>query len=191
MKNIFIVLMLCIAVGCSAKDAGAQLAENNCQYTRANLSIKASSDTNVVNSFWQKTTGKYGTSTVDRLYLVFADGSSAVIDHNYCSMYSFSVVYYARYKDSINDEKKVAAIIDHLFDLIAVKVSFEKPLRQVIETALKSKSYDGQRAVKIDLPVENINKTDSIEYSLSYYPLAETDVAEGVIGFYMSVGGQQ
>ncbi|HWV14466.1 MAG TPA: hypothetical protein VN030_03460 [Cellvibrio sp.] len=191
MRLILIVVMFCIFAGCNAKAIANNSVENDCQYTRAALAMKmkAPADANIVNSYWQKTKDESSDETVDRLYLVFADGSSATIEHKYCSMYNFSFVYYAKHKDDINDEKKVAAIINRLFGYSAVKVVFKKPLLNVLESAFKSKNYNGQGKVDIALPADNIDINDSVEYGAYYYPLSDIGVAEGAVGLTMSIGG--
>lgn len=191
MKLILTAFVFCIATSCNAKekDVNNQSAANNCQYTRANLAIKAPAEASVVNSYWQKTKDESSDEAVDRLYLVFADGSSAVVEHKYCEMYNFSFVYYAKYKDDIGDEKKVATIINHLSSYSAVKLKFKKPLLQTVESALKSKNYSAQSKLDIGLPADNIDINDSVEYGVYYYPLSEIGVAEGAIGLNMSIGG--
>lgn len=191
MKLILAAFVFFIATSCNAKDASTQPVANNCQYTRANLAIKAPADSSVVNSYWQKDTDKDSQESIDRLHLVFTDGSSAVIEYKYCSMYNFSVVYYARSVDAIDNEKKVAAIVDRLVGYSPVKVSFNKPFRQIVESALKSKGYNGQAKLQAYLSPDDVDTSDGIEYKISYSPLEERGVAEGVVGFYMGIGGEQ
>lgn len=183
-KFSLMALMFVAAVSCNAEGTSDKPSTDDCKYTRANMAVKVPAGNNIVNSYLQKSTELVG--FVDRFHLVFADGSSAVVQHSYCLSYSFSVAYYAKNTDDINNEKKVAEVIERLFAYNAYdpkKISFKKPLRQIIEPALKEKGYDAKKRLIAELSTDDVVADESVYLAFAYYPLSETGASEAAIDF--------
>lgn len=145
-----------------------------------------------VNS-WESGYDKRSDEHLKTLRILFKNGDHAVIQHKYCSMYNFEVVYLRNSQSSYLDEKSIAKIVAGLFEQYSVlKVKFTRPLADIISSSLKSGGFDVDKDMSIGLPESEAEYENSrVEYSIDYKTLDEfSSVYSGVIKFYVGVGGE-
>lgn len=179
MRPILLLFISTLAAHC--------LAGESCTIARESLTEPTPKDVTIAQSFWQK--DSKGREHIDRLTLLFKDGSVAVVEHKYCSMYNFEAAYYTDNQAKFSDTEKLTETLKNLYALSAIQ---DKSLDIAISTMtnrLKEKGYSEEQAIGTGYD-SSTEKNQKVEFSLSYQPLEDSSIHKAAIFFYMGVGGE-
>jgi hypothetical protein len=183
MKIILSFLFLSLTVACHAE----KNSQHECQFGPSNIELTTPKADNIINSSWVKDSDGY--ESIDRLYVNYKDGSVAIIEHKYCSMYNFEIAYYARDKSSFADAEKIAATLGTLLSYSAIKDDTIGSALTDIKEKLKGKKFNSSQAVTADVNESN-SDNQQVEYSVSYLPLEDSSLHKAALFFYMGIGGE-
>lgn len=182
MKKLY--LMLLITLGALGNTA---IADNGkCSITTKSLNLTTPKAANIVNSFWQD--DKDGDETIKRLTVNYKDGSIAIIEHKYCSMYNFEVAYYARDSESINTTDAIRATLTSLFAYAALTDNSQKSAINAMVERLNEKKFDANSNITTGFDQSN-ESNQNTEYSISYLPIEDSSLHEAALFVYMGIGG--
>lgn len=183
MKLVFLFLLVILTSACQADEK----VKNDCVFTHENLNLSTPKGLDLDQAFWQKDLD--GSEKIDRITMLFKDGSVAVIEHKYCSMYNFEVAYYTDNQAKFSDTKKLNATLKNLYSLSAIQ---DKSLDVAINTMtnrLQEKGYSEEQAIGTGYD-SSTEKNQKVEFSLSYQPLDDSSIHKAALFIYMGVGGE-
>ena len=101
MKLVFSLLLAILTSACQADEK----VKSDCAFTHENLNLSTPKSVDLDQAFWQKDSDN--SEKIDRLTMLFKDGSVAVIEHKYCSMYNFEAAYYTDNQAKFSDTEKL------------------------------------------------------------------------------------
>lgn len=181
MRLVISLLLAAITISCHAEK------NSTCEFTSKNVKLVTPKGENIANSFWQKDVDGY--EAIDRLYVNYKNGSVAVIEHKYCSMYNFEVAYYSNDKSEFSD---IANLEKTLKGLVSAAAFSDKKIQSSITamiSRLEEKKFTANRpaATAYDDSTENSKRA---EYSISYTPIEDSSLHKAALFVYMGIGGE-
>ena len=162
------------------------LAGENCTITHQNLAEPTPTDANIDQSFWQKDSD--GSEKIDRLTLLVKDGSVAVVEHKYCTMYNFELAFYTNNKTQFENTQALSSTLKNLYNLSAVQDKSIDTAINAMADRLKEKGFDTEQAMGTGYDSSTANNQKA-EFSLSYQPLEDSSIHKAALFIYMGVGG--
>jgi len=183
MKILAAIVLLAITVSCHAE----KNVTNDCNYKKVNLKLTTPQEENIAHSYWQTDTDGY--ESIDRLFVIYKNGSVAIIEHKYCSMYNFEVAFYSREATEFSDAISFEKTFRNLFSLAAFS---DRKTRKSISTMIKQmneNNFDssGTMSASSDASTEDSKRA---ELSLSYNPLEDSSLHKAALFIYMGIGGE-
>ena len=182
----FAVLALFISLNCAA-------AESQCANPADTVKQAPPKDaTGITYHFWKASRDKDSNEHLKTLYLFFKNGDYAVIQHKYCSMYNFDIAFFRSGQADKLNVADVAKIVTGLYESYAAKkVTFKRPLADIISASLKERGFDRDKTISIGLPDDEIQHVNQrVDYSVGYTSLyMSTDIYSSVSTFYLGIGG--
>jgi hypothetical protein len=147
---------------------------------------------NVATHYWESGIDKRSDEHLKTLHIIYKNGDHAVIQHKFCSMYNFEVVYLRNSQADYLDAASIAKIVNDLYTQYAAKkAKFSRPLVDIISTSLKKAGFDIDKDSAVGLPENDASYPNArVEYSLDYKSLDEfSSIYSSVTKFYMGIGG--
>lgn len=182
MKIVYLILLIALSASCSAGTAD----NGKCSITTKSLNLTTPKSADIVNSFWQD--DEDGDETIKRLAIIYKDGSVAMIEHKYCSMYNFEVAYYVKDKDNINTTDAISETLNSLFAYAALKDNSQKSAIHAMTQRLKEKNFNPDNSIGTGYDQSN-ESNQNTEYSISYLPIEDSSLHEAALFVYMGIGG--
>ena len=146
----------------------------------------------VKHHFWEVGQDSGSNEHLKTLHLFFRNGDYAVIQHRYCSMYNFEIAYF---RSGLVDDIDAAGVVKIVSDLYegyaAKKVTFKRPLAEIVSASLKDRGFDGEKKVSTGLPEGNAKYPNArVQYSVSYTSIdRESSIYSSMVTFTMGIGG--
>ncbi len=171
--------------------------KTECIFPNTVKQIPPPNPTTVVAYQWDSGRDKKGGSGyIQTLRILYKNGDHAVIQHtNYCLVYSLKINYFRNRQADDLDAKAIATLIAGLYSQYYAapeKVTFTKPLAEIIATTFKQQKFDSKKDFTYGLPEEDADYPAlSSNYSISYKPQDEYDaggVYSSVTRFDMGIG---
>lgn len=160
-------------------------AGENCTITHQSLAEPTPTDENIAKFFWQKDSD--GSEKIDRLTLLLKDGSVAVVEHKYCSMYNFELAYYTNNKTQFENTEALSSTLKNLYNLSAVQDKSIDTAINAMADRLKEKEFNSEQAMGTGYDSSTANNQKA-EFSLSYQPLEDSSIHKAALFIYMGVG---
>lgn len=183
MKSLVSFLLLTLAVACHAETDGT----HECPLTSKKLSFITPTSDNIANAFWQ--TGTDGYESVDRLHIVYKNGSVAVVEHKYCSMYNLEIAYYANKMDEFSDIKRFEETLKHFFTYSAIQDADGQKAISAMTKRFIEKGFRADSALTTGYE-GSTQDNKRAEYSLSYVPVEDSSIHKAALFIYMGIGGE-
>ena len=178
MKTITLVLLATFSHFC--------LADYECDYSTKNLTFKTPESADIENTFWQD--DQEGYETVKRLYLTYKDGSIAVLEHKFCSVYNFEVLYYFSDRNLFSKTEEIQKKMNYFFSYASlIDTEQQEAIDSLIEHFNKN-NFNPDKTMTRGYSGFAPELGDS-SYFLGYYPLGEISVHEAALRMYMGIGG--
>lgn len=146
----------------------------------------------IVHHFWEVGRDKRSDEHIKTLYLFFTNGDYAAIQHKYCSMYNFEIVYFRSGQADKLDAAGIAKLVTGLYERYAAKkVTFKQPLADVIVASLTARGFSDDKDIRAGLPDGNADYPNKrVEYSIRYNSLyRSTSIYSSATTFYLGIGG--
>ena len=142
--------------------------------------------------FWDIGRDKGSNEQLKTLHLFFKNGDYAVIQHKYCTVYNFSIAYFRSGQGEDFNKADIAKIVNSLYESYAAKkVTFKRPLPEIISTLLKEQGFDDEKDIDVGLPMGSAGyPNEHVGSSLGYKSLYRTtSVYSSMATFYVGIGG--
>jgi hypothetical protein len=182
MKTLYLTLLIILSASCSAGTAD----NSKCSITTKSLKLPPPKSADIVNSFWQDDID--GEETIKRLTINYKDGSVAMIEHKYCSMYNFEVAYYVKDKNKVNTTDAISEILNSVFAYAEFKDNSQKNAINAMIQRLKEKKFTPDSNISTSYDQSN-DSNQNTEYSISYLPIEDSSLHEAAVFVYMGIGG--
>ena len=183
MKIIISLLLAAITMSCHAE----KNTDHKCTLTDKKINLITPTTKDIANSFWQKDVDGY--ESIDRLYINYKNGSVAIIEHKYCSMYNFEVAYYSKEKDDFSDIGNLTETLQGFFKLSAFSdKKMQSSINAMIER-LKEKNYSPDTSVSTAYD-DSTEDSKRAEYSIGYVPIEDSSLHKGALFIYVGIGGE-
>lgn len=179
MKILYLALLITLSASCSADNG-------KCSITTKSLNLTTPKSADIVNSFWQN--DEDGEETIKRLAVIYKDGSVAMIEHKYCSMYNFEAAYYVKDKSNVNTTDAIRETLNSLFAYAALKDNSQKNAIHAMTQRLKEKNFNPDNSIGTGHDQSN-ESNQNTEYSISYLPIEDSSLHEAALFVYMGIGG--
>lgn len=183
MRILISFLLFSLTIACHAENESAQ----DCSFTSSNVHLVTPKADNIANTYWQKSTDGY--ESVDRLYVNYKDGSVAIIEHKYCSMYNFEVAYYTGKKSDVSSITSLAETIKTLLAYSGIKDDSINNALIELKGKLEIKKFSAEKPIFAGANQSNL-KNQAVEYSLSYMPIEDSSLHKAALFVYMAIGGE-
>lgn len=183
MKLLTSVLLLTFIVTCRAEKGST----DTCSLTGDNLNFFTPTSDNIANIFWQEDVDGY--ESLNRLHIVYKNGSVAVVEHKYCSMYNFEIAYYAREKSEFSDVPQLKKLLEELLGYAAIKDARTQAAISVMVKQLENKGFDADSALATAHD-DSTQDNKRAEYSLSYLPIEGSSLHNAALFIYIGIGGE-
>lgn len=123
-------------------------------------------------------------------YLLYKSGDLAVIEHKFCSMYNYELVYFVADGNFKTTAGNIGKLINKIFlQTAAIKPDFNESIAIAIEKKLKKSKFTSSKAFSQGLEISN-NGNINIEQSINYIKLKHyTSLYQSMISYYLGVGG--
>ena len=134
---------------------------------------------------------------IQTLRILYKNGDHAVIQYRYCTWLNFEIDYFRNRQADDLDAKAIAILIASLhsqYHVAPEKVTFTKPLAEIIATTFREQKFDKEKVFDYGLPYDAANYPHpelSVDYSIAYTPLNESSTSgiySSVTRFNMGVG---
>lgn len=183
MRIIISLLFFSFTVACHAEKG----TEQDCQFKYSNINLITPKADNIINSYWQKDTDGY--ESVDRLYVSYKDGSTAIIEHKYCSMYNFEIAYYTSNKSSVSNIENLTHTLETMFSYAGIKDDTINSALADMKEKLQIKKFTPTQAIAVSADESN-SDNQRVDYSVSYMPIEDSSLHEAALFIYMGIGGE-
>lgn len=183
MKLIISIFLFALTAACHAEKGSG----HTCVLTADNINLATPESDDIANTFWQK--DKEGYESVARIHIAYKNGSMAVIEHKYCSMYNFEIAYYTSSKNELSDTETLAKTLKTFLAYSAIQDDGIYSAISAMSKRLDEKGFDANHAIAI---AHNNSTKDNkgVEYSVSYTPIEDSSLHKAALFFYMGVGGE-
>ncbi len=178
MKNILIIYLACFA--------SLSYANNDCDISSKLLKFKTPESNDIANIFWQD--DKDGYETIKRLHITYKDGSIAVLEHKFCSMYNFEVAYYVADRELIENTDLIQKKAKYFFTYAAIQGGDQEEAIETMAVNLHENKFNPEKEAAIGYSGHH-PQYGSAEYSIDYYPLGSASIHKAAITFYVGIGG--
>lgn len=187
MKKLLIIFLLSMSsLACSADNSKCSYSEDMIKQTAPQNAA------NIAAYYWQSGLDKRSDEHLKTLHIIYKNGDHAVIQHKFCSMYNFEVIYLRNSQADYLDAGSIAKIASGLYTQYAAKkAKFSRPLDEIILTSLKKAGFDVDKNSAVGLPENDASYPNArVEYSLDYKSLDEfSSIYSSVTKFYVGIGG--
>lgn len=182
-KTIAAFFLAITSVLCCAEESSHQ----KCSYAKEDMKLVTPKDNNIVNSYWVNDVDGY--ETVDRLFVNYKNGSTAVIEHKYCSMYNFEVAYYSRDSSEFSNPASLEKTASALFELAAFSDNKTRNALQLLIKKLREKKFSYLEASSATYE-SSTEDSKRLESTLSYLPIEDSSLHKSALFIYMGIGGE-
>lgn len=183
MRIITTLLLTAITISCHAENN----ANHKCILTDKKINLITPTTKDIANSFWQKDIDGY--ESIDRLYINYKNGSVAIIEHKYCSMYNFEIAYYSKEKNNFSNIQNLTKTVQNLFMLSAFSDKKTQSSITAMIGKLEEKDYNSETSVFTAYD-DSTEDSKRAEYSISYVPIEDSSLHKAALFIYMGIGGE-
>lgn len=180
MKLSMSTLLLLLSIFCYAENSSL-----SCDITKETLNLSTPTADNIANTFWQE--GHDGYEKVNRLHILYKDGSVAVLEHKYCIMYNFEVAYYS--SNALSESRDIVELFENFLTFSGAQDASGKKAAAAINKRLDEKGFNSGRAVATTYDGSTSNN-QLVEYSISYQPLEDSSLHKSAVFIYLGIGGE-
>jgi hypothetical protein len=177
-KNVVIIYL--------ASFASLSYADSDCDISSKNLTFKTPKSNDIAKTFWQD--DKDGYETIKRLHITYKDGSVAVLEHKFCSMYNFEVAYYATDKETVNNTDLIQKKAEYFFSYAAIQGGDQQEAVETMTKSLHDKKFDPEKEASIGYEGSH-PQYGRAEYIIDYRPLGSASIHKAAITLYVGLGG--
>lgn len=178
MKNFFVIYLACFA--------SLSYADKDCDISSKNLKFKTPKSNDIANTFWQD--DKDGYETIKRLHITYKDGSIAVLEHKFCSMYNFEVAYYAADRETVKNTDLIKNKAQYFFTYASIQGGDQQEAIVTMTNNLDEKKFNTEKEASTGYDGSH-PQYGRAEYIIDYHPLDSASIHEAAITFYMGLGG--
>ena len=132
---------------------------------------------------------------IQTLRILYKNGDHAVILHSYCTVYYLEINYFRNRQNDDMDAKTIVKLVADMYSQYYAapeKVTFSKPLSEIITTTFTQQKFDRKKDFDYGLPDDDVSYPNKlIEYSIVYKLLDEysaSGIYSSVIRFDMAIG---
>lgn len=161
-------------------------AKKECKYTTKNLTFPNPTSKNIANIYWQDT--KEGYETIKRLYISYKDGSLALIEHKFCSMYNFEAAYYVKEKQEFEKISDIEKEIKSFFKYSSIQDNTLSEALEIMKANMIEKRFDFEKGLFTNHYDSNEHH-QLAEFQIEYLPLVDTSFHDAALFIYMGIGG--
>lgn len=183
MKRLIPLALAIASASCHAEG----ISDNQCGYNKNSVKLITPTADNIANSFWEKDVD--GNESIDRLFVNYKNGSMAVFEHKYCSMYNFEVAYYSRDPSEFSDVASLEKLAIEIFHSAAFSDSKTQQAITTMIKKMKDKKFDPSEASATAYD-SSTDDSKRAEYILSYLPIEDSSIHKGALFIYMGIGGE-
>lgn len=183
MKLLFSMLFVFSISSCNAET----LEKSKCNITKNNINLITPKKPEIIHSYWQESSE--GNESVNRLYLSYVDGSIAVVEHKYCTMYNYEIAYYSANKNEASTIESMANTLTELLSYAAIKPSISESPEEKIKEKLKEKGFEKDDAIYFGFHSSD-TKNQLVEYSFSYASNEDSSLHRSSTFIYLGIGGK-
>ncbi|MES2675416.1 MAG: hypothetical protein V4660_14335 [Pseudomonadota bacterium] len=187
MKIILIALAL-LTSSCFAAEKPATSTTNSCSFTKESLKFSALKDPAIINSYWQHTQDPETEEFVDRLFIAYRNGDSAVIEHKYCLIYNFKASYYSTAGEHTQSIEKLDQLLFNLQDLNALATKLSVIPNKKIIAELKKLTFNPEKPSRVNFNAADKEAVNDVTYSFSYDPLGSLGMLGSMVSLYVAYG---
>ena len=160
-------------------------ADYECEYTTNKLNFITPNSSDIVNTFWQN--DKNGYETIKRLYITYTDGSTAVIEHKFCTVYNFEVAYYTSSRNRLPSTAAIEKKMKLFFTYASLQDGSQQESITTMIEALNKKKFTPEKSIAIGHRGFDPEHGDA-EYSIHYQPLGDVAIHKAALTIYMGLG---
>ena len=184
MKFIFIIFAL-LTLNCFAAEKPAT---NFRSFTRESLKFSTIKDPAIINRYWQHTQDPETEEFVDRLFIAYRNGDSAVIEHKYCLIYNFKASYYSTADEHTDNIEKLDQLLLNLQDLNALAAKLSVIPNKKIIAELKKVTFNPEKPSRVNFDASDKEAINNVTYSFSYDPLGTLGMLGSMVSLYVAYG---
>jgi hypothetical protein len=143
--------------------------------------------------YWESGRDKRSKEYLKTLHLVYKNGDHAVIQHKYCSMYNFEVVYQRSNQANDLDAATIARISTAIYtEYAAKKAVLARPLGEIIAMSFKQEDFNPGKSFSVEFPGGDISyPNEPISLTLEYrYLDMFNSIYSSMFTLYMAIGGE-
>lgn len=178
MKPLFFIAFVAFSSLCCA--------DYKCEISTKNLSFPTPKSNDIANTFWQD--DKDGHETIKRLHITYKDGSVAVLEHKFCSMYNFEVAYYVAERGALNTTESIQEKAKYFLTYASIQGGDQQEAIETMAQNLSKKKFTTENEATTGYDGSH-PQYGRAEYVIDYYPLGAASIHEAAISFYMGLGG--
>jgi hypothetical protein len=183
MRLLISLLLLTLTAACHAEKGST----HTCSLTSDTLNFVTPTSDSIANTFWQKDVDGY--ESINRLHIMYKDGSVAVVEHKYCLMYNVEIAYYASTANELSDSKKLSEALKSFFNYSAVQdTSIQNAVSAIIKR-FEEKGFDADSALATAHD-DSTQDNKRAEYSVSYMPIEDSSLHRAALFIYIGIGGE-
>ena len=183
MRKIITLLIFSLTMSCNAEKNNG----HKCEFVGESLQLLTPESSDIANSFWQQDVDGY--EAIDRLHINYKNGSVAVIEHKYCSMYNFEVAYYSKSTSEFLDVASLKKTLSKLFKAAAIADESTNRAVMAMSNRLEEKGFSPDQAIATAFD-DSTKNNKRAEYSISYLPLEDSSLHKAAVFVYMGIGGE-
>lgn len=177
MKILAFIFIVAVSSACHAK---------RCEILTKSLKFPTPKSNDIANTFWQD--DKDGHETIKRLQITYKDGSVAVLEHKFCSMYNFEVAYYVTDRKALSTTESIQKKAKYFFTYASIQGGAQQEAIETMIQNLSEKKFTTEKEATTGYDGSH-PQYGRAEYSIAYYPLGAISIHEAAFSFYMGLGG--
>ncbi|MDH5179830.1 MAG: hypothetical protein OEZ39_18430 [Gammaproteobacteria bacterium] len=166
---------------------GQACADNACKYGKEFVKERDIKAKDISHQYWRYNLDPDSGEHFKTLHLFYTNGDQAVIEHKYCSMYNFELVYFLG-KSSNPSLDQIGSIVgDHVNKYSSMLNQSAEKISNRVKSTLSAHKFSSNSAFSRGFD----GNLPGTELSISFMPFDNIgSMYSGIIGFYLGVGGE-
>ena len=161
-------------------------ADPKCQVTAETLTFVTPKSSDITNTFWQD--DKEGLEAVKRLHISYNDGSTAIIKHRFCSIYSFEVAYYVENRKNLTSIETLRSKLKTFIGYAAHADSTRQDAIKIMIDELNENGFDPSEIIGVSYNGFDPSYGDT-GYDFMYFPIEHSSLHRAAIFVEIGIGG--